>query len=344
MIATAANILTNSQVNTARTCLRKNWFSYEFGIRRDVDAQPLRFGSALHLGLDAWKQPRKPDQEPGYWTHIKAAVAEYDATRPADAGEDWTVEREQLARLLAGYFWRWEQAPMKWIASELEFRLPLVNPTTGRKSRSWLFAGKVDGIAELPDGRLAIVEHKTSGQGLEPESDYWKRLRIDSQISLYWQAAKALGYNVQTIIYDVIRKPTIRPKAVTKAAQKEIAETGLYCGEAAEVCDHETPSMYGARLNCDIGERPDYYYARQEIPRVEQDLADAMNDLWQTAKILSDCRSRGHWPRNTSACIGFGRCQYFDLCANGYDCKAGNVPDGFIRVDNTHPELEELGK
>ena len=119
-------------------------------------------------------------------------------------------------------------------------------------------------------------------------------------------------------------------------------------GEAVEM-DHsgklpvmrETPAMYGARLTKDIGDRPDFYYARREIPRIQADLDEARYDVWQTAKIIRECQKHNRWPRNTSVCIGFGRCPYFDLCTNGFDIAAGVVPEGFVQLTNVHPELTE---
>ena len=366
MIATdtKSNQLTNSRANTFKTCARKHFFSYELGIRRASDATPLRFGSAVHVGLHAWKGGATPEEA------IVAAVTQFDATRPND--DAGLIEREQIARLLSGYFWRWSAVTMEVIDSEIPFDVDLVNPETGRSSRLFTEAGVIDAIVRLPDGRLALMEHKTTGSGIEPESDYWQRLLIDSQISIYWAAAHAKGHAIETTIYDVIRKPTIKPKAVPQGKIKLVEKMGapqaalqkdfhgIVEGTQAEIFTYdtyfnepcewnewltmpnfpgETSAMYGARLTHDIGQRPDYYYARQEIPRLPADLDEGAWDVWQTAKMIRECQKFNRWPRNTSACIGFGRCEYFNLCTGGYDPTSSETPDGFVVVDNVHSEL-----
>lgn len=308
--------LTNSQMSCAKTCLRKHQLTYVLGIRRDNDAAPLRMGSAFHLGLDLKSKGKTADES------IIGAVAIYDAKAPGSMADDWytdwLVEREIVARLLSGYFWRWSEmdAQMEVIASELSLGMPITDPDTGRESDRFEYAGKLDKIVRLPDGRMAVMEHKTTGSDLDAQSDYWKRLRIDSQISNYVLAAKHCGYAVETVLYDVVRKPTIRLKKT------------------------ETVAEYGERLGADMAARPDHYFARREIPRLAMDLADAQSDTWATSELLAWCDGHGHWPRNTGACVGFGRCPMFDLCTNNFD-PASPLPPGYMRVADAHQELIE---
>ena len=69
--------LTNSRKNSAQTCLRKHYYAYELGIRKYVEDQPLRFGSAVHVGLDHWKRGATPDES------IVHALTKYDTHKPA---------------------------------------------------------------------------------------------------------------------------------------------------------------------------------------------------------------------------------------------------------------------
>lgn len=235
---------------------------------------------------------------------------------------EWEVERTKVARLLHGYYWRWEGDGLDILATEQSFELPLVNPSTLRPSRTWLLAGKIDKIVRLEDGRLAIQEHKTTGDSIDTGSDYWPRLRLDQQISLYVLAARQLGFNVETVLYDVIRKPGIEPKIVDRKSGRR-----------------ETADEYGDRLTEDIGTRPDFYFARKEIPRLEKDLEEFSYEVWQQAHQLRDCQTVNRWYRNTNSCLMPYRCDFFDLCSNGYD-PADGVPPGFVQMTNVHPELE----
>ena len=339
--------ITHSEMQTAKTCLRKEFLAYQRGIRPEREAQPLRMGGAVHKALDAYKQYLRKkmewDDKPDTDGIIRATLFEYDMHKPTDIAYlyDWEIERETISRLLAGYFWRWAEMDdgMEIIASELQFELPIINPDSGRAGRTATVAGCIDGTVKLPGGQLAVMEHKTSGGDIGPESDYWKKLRIDSQISLYYLAAQMLGYDVQTVLYDVIGKPSIRPYKATPLEKRKYKKTTgeLYANQHE---DNETPTEYGERIREDMTEQPNNYYARREIPRMESDLEEFKYELWQMSKLLHDCKKFGRWPRNTGACIGFGRCPYFELCTGGYDINSGELPAGYVIVENVHQELD----
>ena len=353
--------LTHSQMACAKTCLRKHCLAYELGIRRDEEAKPLRMGSAVHLGLDL--RAKGQDMQ----AVLSAVGGEYAQQAPAptsDAYTDWAVEAMTVQTLLQLYGWRWaeQDESIEYVASELSFEIPIVNPDSGRAKRTHTLAGKIDKIIRLADGRLAIMEHKTTSWDIAPESDYWRRLRIDSQISIYFMAAQALGYDVQCILYDVIRKPSLRLKQVEELDEQgdkivlDSDGTRIYLanGKPRQSADTakgwvvlkrmETPVEFGARLHTEIVGNHEKYFQRQEITRLAADIEDAKYENHQMASLIHDCQRHGRWPRNTQACIGFGKCAYFDLCANSFDpfnAGSGPLPAGYTRVQNVHQELDE---
>lgn len=356
-----SDLLTHSRLTAYRTCPRKHQIAYELGIRRDVDAQPLRMGGAVHLAIDLRCKGSEIAEA------IEAAVIGYEVVPNwAETDEqvaDWMVERVTVEMLLRGYFDYWENGThfdnvtvVEILESEQAFQLPIRNPDTGATTPTFKFGGKTDQIVKLADGRIAVQENKTTGEDIGPDSDYWKRLRIDPQISGYFRAGQARGFDVATVLYNVIRKPTIRPcqvplldengeKVVVDQEGNRVFKADGKPRQSADsakgytlLSRRETPAEYGERLRQDIAERPTFYFARQEIPRIDADLEDFDRELWQLQQQLRESQKSGRWFRNASACLGFGRCQYFELCTNGYQ-PGGNVPDGFTRVDNVHPEL-----
>ena len=89
----------------------------------------------------------------------------------------------------------------------------------------------------------------------------------------------------------------------------------------------------------DIYARPDWYYARREIPRLPSEIDEYRAELWQVQGLLRDCQRKGRWFRNTGACRAFGgRCAYFDICTGPHD-PAREVPPGFVVRPDRHPEL-----
>ena len=350
-------LLTNGRMMPAKSCLRRHYYEYELGIRRVQTSRPLRIGATIHAALDMWARGYGVDD---IIEHIRSLTY----IGPDGSDQKWQmetwIEAETCVALILGYIAYWQQKDTirKYISSEDKFDLPLINPLSSRQSRQWRIAGKIDKIAELADGRTAIIEHKTTSDSIQPDSDYWKRLRLDQQISLYFMAAQAIYGHVDTIIYDVIRKPFLSPsqipildendcKVVTDQAGNRVFNKNGAPRQAASHAEGwslstrtETPDEYGKRLQSDINSRPEFYFARQEIPRLDADLDEFKLELWQQQKLISFCRANGHWFRNTNACVSPYKCPYFDICTNGIDLEEF-IPEGFTRVGNIHPELED---
>ncbi len=312
-----------SSMSCYLSCEEKYYFSSILKLRRKREADALRLGSAFHKGLAHYRAAMARGSAPGEgkieYEAIAHATAGYQ-DRPAWADpSDWAVECEQVRILLSGHFWRYQNEPIRFEAVEKQFSMPLVNPRTGRRSRRYIIGGQLDGIGVLEDGRLSVVENKTAGEDIGPDSDYWTRLRADHQISVYVLGARLRGYDVKTVTYDVTRKPTIRLKQT------------------------ETVEEYGERLLNDIAEHPEHYYARREIPRLEDELQRTREELWVIGQKLQHSARVGY-VRNVSA-MTCRWCQYAKLCLSGVKVDPAYPPDGYETLSTAHPELvggEEL--
>lgn len=356
-----ANFLTHSRMQCFKACPRKHYYRYELGVRRSATAKPLRMGAAIHIGLDLRAQGRSTDEA------TLEAVAAYEVVPDWCKSEEdifeWMIEGEIVGRLLAAYFWYWERGddipadirPVEVIETEQSFELPIKNPETGGTSTVFRQAGKRDQIVRLADGALVVMEHKTCSEDLSPTSDYWLRLRIDQQISQYVVAALEEGHAVTDVLYDAIRKPTIKPSQVPLVDEDGVKIVLDANGERVRTKDGkkwresgdaaqglkpqtrtETCKEFGDRLSRDIGERPDYYFARRRIPRLDADLDDFRTELWQQQQAIRAAQLNGRWYRNTSACLTMGRCEYLDVCHHGFTMK---LPEGYAQVEHVHPEL-----
>lgn len=286
-----------------------HYLRYELGLARERVGDALRFGSAFHRGLEARNNGRHIDDA------VAVATDGYDTIPTWADPIQWQQERAQVAALLRYYDWRYSLDDAPVIAAERVFDLPLVNPLTGRRSRTFRIGGKIDAICEY-QGRQIVREYKTCGESIAPDSGYWLRLRQDPQVTMYVHAARELGYDVSGVLYDVVRKPTIRVKMT------------------------ESIDDYYVRLCADIRERPDYYYQRREVPRIDADIAEFRAELWQQAEHLAQAKARGWWPRNVGrwTCVG---CEFTDPCLQGISVSRHNVPNGFVLLSDVHPELQE---
>lgn len=206
----------------------------------------------------------------------------------------------KVRSLLLGYDARWHAEPYEVLEVEVEFRAPLVNPDTGAKSKTYERGGKIDVIVrDKRDGRILVMDHKTTSEDVSPGSDYWKRTRMDSQVGAYYLGARTLGYEVSGWIHDVIVKPGLRPLKANK--QRDVAET---------------PDEYGLRIAEAIAENPDKFFAREEVVRLEAELLEYERDVWSQTTIMRDLKRQGLAPRNPDACQRYGSyCSYWPVCS-----------------------------
>ena len=336
--------LTHSSESTFKTCPRKFFYRYRLGLTPAHDADALRLGSAFHLGLESLKGGKTiTDAIRDVWGAYAETICP-----PWLTIEEYATERETAIALVKGWHQRYgEDGICTYVAVEKSFDIPIVNPETGRPTNLYTSGGKIDGIVQLPDGRLAIMEHKTTSDDISPGSDYWQRLTFDSQISRYYLAARAIGFDISTVVYDVMRKPSIRPKTVAKAERASATADGHYFGHRLTMTcpERETPQMYGARLADDLKRRPDFYFGRNEITRLQADLDDYSWEQWAIMKQIQESDKHARWYRNTAACTHFGsRCIYLDVCAGMCGDLQTNTPPGFKRADVLHPELASQGE
>lgn len=339
-------LLTASRMTTLLACPRRHWWRYECGLRRVESADALRFGSAWHRAMEALGQG------------LDAEQAYTAALGPAQDIDEMAAAT--LAGLLHGYTQRYAlDGSVEVLHREVEFETPIDG------SRTFKAAGKIDGLGRMADGRLCLVEHKTTSASLEPDSDYWLRLRADTQILMYVSAARALGWDLSTVIYDVTRKPAIQPRAipmldsegrkiVLDAAGERVLKADGSPRESADATKGytmqtrgETPAEFGDRLSRDAMERPDWYFCRREVPVMDDDLAEFADLRVQVGKMILDRRAQQRrldaarperaWPRHVNGmqCPG---CEYAGFCLQNSVPDLAHPPAGFV-VGPQHTEL-----
>ena len=219
--------LTYSRVQAVTDCPRKHYYAYELGLRKiEEESAALIIGKIIHAALDNYY---KGFEKKEALRLAMETVAVDPALSPEDKHE-WLIRFEIIRRMYWGYMWWWkkEDATLTTIATEQKFDVSIMNPETGYKSMNFTQAGMIDKIVRLPDGRTAIMEHKTTSLDLASDSEYWADLKLDLQISLYWIAAQRCRYDPQTVIYDVIRKPRGKPLQLTQAQTRRLAFEGKY--------------------------------------------------------------------------------------------------------------------
>jgi hypothetical protein len=227
--------------------------------------------------------------------------------------EDWRLSA--MARgMLRAYDTRWSREGWQVLEIEQIYDSPLVNLSTTRSSRNFKIAGKIDKLAKH-DGIVVLVDHKTTSEDLSDDGAYWQQLVVDSQPSHYEVLLLANGVKVDRVVWDVVRKPGIRPR-------KSIGETA---------------EQYEDRVASECSMNPGRYFARRSGKRTREELVEYAQELWSLQKDISVARSFDRWYRNVGSCMVYGSpCRFLGVCS-GHDSIDS---DNWYRVDDVHDELE----
>jgi len=156
------------------------------------------------------------------------------------------------------------------------------------------------------------------------------------------------GVEVAGALWDVICKPSIRPRQLKPADRKLITSVGMYFDRQVSGVTQryaldgktENAELYESRLIADIAERPSRYFQRRSVPRLREELFAFAEELWQLSQEIRETRANNRHYRNSGACMAYNTpCQYLGICS-GYDTPDS---DKWSRAENVHSELEHIG-
>lgn len=285
-------------------------------------------------------------------TRLESSIAAINTSIGEDADDSQKLIAAKCRGLLAGYDARWGHLEYEVTAVENLVEADLWNPESGKKSRSFRIAGKLD--ATHFKGQSIIVDHKTTSDDIsDPAGSYWKNLIIEAQVSHYWLLEHLNGRKPESAMWDVVRKPGISPKNVAAKDSKNAILMGQYFGRQLsqdsilelQATGRETLEMYEARLAEDcIADRPQRYFQRRTIPRMDSEIAEYACELWDNAKSIlhtrQQTRTTGRLPqRHSGACFAYNRpCKYLGICS-GSDSPDS---DKWQVKKNVHSELPML--
>lgn len=341
-------VITNSRMKKFNACRRLHHYEYVLGYRSTVDREAAEFGTIFHHGLEAWFLAFAQGRELLALEEAQAAIVK--AGRAAETFDEASAVKAEL--LMLGYHARWSglMAEYEVIGVEVEFAAPLPTPAGAKRARGLKVAGKLDVLLrKRSDGTVWIVEHKTTVADLAPGSTYWQRLRMDTQVSVYFEGAAILGHPPTGCLYDVISKPQQRPLKATPVEQRKytkekrakdgtlIEASRLYANCRAE---DETMEQFKERMAQEIASAPESYFQRSEVVRLESELEESRRDTYDTAMMIRETKRADRAPRNPDACFLYNRpCDFYEVCSG-----TATLDDAskFKRLEHVHPELEDI--
>ena len=281
---------------------------------------------------------------------LEAGIDAINATVESTTEESQLLVAAKCRALMRGYDARWRHAGYVTVHAEKMLACPLVNPETNAKSRTFDMGGKLDVIATY-QGRSVLIDHKTTSEDVtDPDSPYWRQLVVEGQASHYGILGWANGLKFESIIWDVVRKPSISPKKLTKAEIAAVVSSRKYFGDVVDDAtvlalsgsqtDRETVAMYESRLAHDCThERPERYFQRRPIPRVDHELMEYVGQLWDISQDIITTRATDRHHKNSGACMMYGTpCKFLGVCS-GYDTIDS---DNWQRKPQKHVELGDV--
>lgn len=331
----AIELITTSQMKAFNACRRLHHYRYGLGYRPLVNRESAEFGSIFHKGLEAWWLAWAGGRSLLALEEALAAIRL--AAQTASFYDEATAVKAEL--LMEGYHLRWSgsMAEYEVIAVEREFAAPLPTPAGAKRARRLKVAGKLDVLVRrLADGAVWIVEHKTTTADLTPGSTYWQRLRMDTQVSVYFEGTHTLGYEPVGCLYDVISKPQQRPLKATPLDKRKVKKDGTYYANVR--LEDETMASFRLRMMEEIGAAPEAYFQRSEVVRLEAEMEESRRDTYDTAMMIRETKKADRAPRNPDACFLYNRpCDFYDVC-----CRVASIDDEtrFQRLASVHPELD----
>lgn len=326
-------LITNSRLKTFNACRRLHQYEYEMGVRPvETEATAADFGTLFHAGLEGWWTAWMR----GRGSEALAIAREYMAQsrEKSDVLDEIGAAKADLLMVAYDVRWAADMEDLEVLAVEAQFNVPIIAPS-GRPCRAVRAAGKMDAITRrLSTRKKLLVEHKTTGSDLSQGSTYWRRLRMDPQISIYFDGARSLGHEIDECLYDVVVRPEHRPYTATPLEKRKFTKEGrLYANQRER---DESMDEFQARMAKEIADDPNAWFARAQIVRLPEELEQSRRDMYETTLAIRAARKTGA-PRNPDACLRFNReCGFYDVCSGAASL---DDPGRFRRLDSVHPEL-----
>jgi hypothetical protein len=295
-------------------------------------------------------------------------INERYATIPPWATEqEWDLERWILLTCFQAYLWYYQEDTIEYLHNEIAFKLPIPGIPVEDAKR----VGKIDHLIRW-NNMIGVLERKSTTRDIDPSSQYWEKSQKDTQVSMYALAVRDLiqqdeiglvgareDESIGNTLYDVWRRPAIKPKKLTQRDTREFKENGKYFdqsfdiegtdgiistvdGQEAEIemgkagyTIRETNRMFAARLLDNLTDDPERYFQRKEIARTDSEIAAFRRELTNIYNAQRMFEETDCWFENENQCRATFACSYIPICYGpGADavCDGKTTPDGFRRI------------
>lgn len=223
--------MSHSRADGFLLCRRRDYYGYTLGLQRVGNEDAMALGSAVHeclevlyrfvLAAGTTRKKQKAALKAGFkamYEHylglVKTGWEDRDDRMPLKDILRWYVELEPFVS--AGYLVK---------GVEQEFLLEYDEETQSR------FRFVIDLILEDPEGKVAIVDHKTTFDFYNPDV-----ANLQGQVPKYIGALRGLGHKAHYGIYNMLRTRKIRGEKKLKGALvTDLEQSGAVAHELVKV-------------------------------------------------------------------------------------------------------------
>lgn len=333
-----------------KNCRRKCDWRYNKSLVPVDENENLYFGSLAHKCLELWYL--------GYNTediqkHIDEAYMHRDSN--AEQLRDWNY----VTAMMNAYYQRYKTEPFEFAfldpmagpAIEHKFNTSIINPDTGRASKTYQLKGKVDGVIILGEGVVIneqevkpgyyLLEHKTASS---VDECYWEQRWTDFQITLYSKCIERVhNIKIEGVLYNVLLKPKLRQK---KAESDEEFEARKKSFIARSKTGKTKAKKHEGESNESFQERLAEWYEKLEafqrkiITIPENQYKELEYELWELTQAALEAKKRDGWYRNPDFCFNYNRaCEYYDICRPGANSE--RIIEARFKTLEPHVELKD---
>jgi len=190
----------------------------------------------------------------------------------------------------------------------IEVELELYSTMKSNENIDMRIGGKIDAIIEY-DNHLWVLDHKSSKNMFSQET-----FELHQQFNMYCWLAKQHGYDVNGIIVNAIRQPSLK-----KRKNESITEYGLRIKE--DMID---------RVTNENNKKPAYFKIFR-LFKTEETIMSSMEDI---KDAIYHMEHDSFFRKNSEGCFKYRRpCEFFDVCRGAVDTQT------LAFLDDEHPEL-----
>jgi len=247
--------MSNTQMNNYLLCNYKHYLSGIEYIRPKITPDQLRAGSNWHDLHEIIGSSNLDTEADDYYEKVMELLTEklniaYAKVPYYKEATEWEIERNVLLYAIAAYL----ALPIrnfgaKILDTDIMFRIPVIDPSTGKEIDDGILTGKLDEFSVLPDGTFVVPDYKSTSSDVSDDSNLWVELGQTAQTKFYvyvlqrlQKSGELLKYGlkpsdrlIRSAFYSVWKKPSIKPKMLKQTDSAEFLETGMYYDQEFEV-------------------------------------------------------------------------------------------------------------